>query len=416
MNQKFIFLFIVMLTNISLIAAQSTQTCSTLVQQALAQMGTNCANLNSNSACYGHLGVDAQFVTGANVDFNQPADRASLTEITGIQTAPLNETTGEWGISVMRLSANLPNSIPGQGVVFIMLGDAQLTNEVSEENIYLPDQSVEVLVESDSGEASLLSFPPGWGNRRSLEVGTITNGTVLDVDAVSEDGLWLRASFVSEKSPSSKRGSAWLSINDASEIDVSQLAVMNPTSRTQMQVFTLETGFGRPQCEEQPPSQIVIQGPSTLEVDLTSNGLDFRLTSTLSLQVIRSGNTCTMIFTPITGAVTIPDPNDPDDLDKAIVVTAGQFLEVAMIVDPVTGNCVVDPAWLENFEDIKADFDNSTDNFINQNIVDILELLQSIPENLLNYSLDNNTPIIISPSGIGNPVPEFRIFIPSDTN
>lgn len=415
MKNKFVFFFFIIFANISLVTAQSIQSCSTIVQDALTQMGTNCANLDSNSACYGHLGVSAEFVEDATVTFVAPADRAAITELETLTTAPLDEQTGVWGISVLRLTANIPNSLPGQGVVFIMVGEATLTNEVAEENAYVPDTTVSIEIATD--DATLLSYPPAWGNHQSLEVGTLASGATVDADALSTDGQWLRVIFESDITDTSKRATAWVNINDIANADLTGLSVINSDSRTPMQLFSLETGLGQPICREQPPSQLIIQGPETVEVELNANGLDFRVSSTVSLQVNRNPDgTLVASFTPVTGSVIIPDPNDPDNLENAINVTASQFINIPFTIDETTGKIVVDPEWIEQFDDVKEEFDVATEegtNYIGSAIVDLLGTLQALPENLLNYSLDENTPVIIRPSGVGNPIPEFSTFDPS---
>jgi len=42
------------------------------------------------------------------------------------QVERLNETTGEWGIALLRVQANLPDTAPGQNVTVLMFGDAEI--------------------------------------------------------------------------------------------------------------------------------------------------------------------------------------------------------------------------------------------------------------------------------------------------
>jgi len=409
--------FYILLIAIFLIPSPSilAQSCPTVVQQALSEMGTNCANMDHNTVCYGYFGIDATFdeeITD-EITFEQPADRASLTPLRNIISQPLDEETGIWGLAVMKTNANIPNTLPGQGVIFIMIGDISITNFVTDEDsTYVPDVFVEVTVRMD--EASLLSNPPEWGNHRSDVINTVSIGETFNADAITEDGQWLRIEFISERSETHNLATAWINIDDITTIDINGLAVINSDSRSPLQVFAIESGVVQPLCQEMPEHQVIIQGPSALEVDLYSNGLYFRLTSTMSVHILPD---CLMTLTPITGGITIPNADDPDDLEANIIVRAGQELRIQLIRNEETGFCELSEDWYDNYYQIKTDFDLATEsgeNFINAQKVEVLALLQQIPDNILNYSLDDNTPIIIQASGVGNPVPIFDTFNPGE--
>lgn len=103
----------------------SAQTCGEPAAQALAQVGATCGGLVDNSACYGHNGVIASF--SQPVSFDAPGSIAPLPPLQSVVTLPFNAATGEWGIAVLRLDANLPGVLPGQNTTVLLMGDAQLT-------------------------------------------------------------------------------------------------------------------------------------------------------------------------------------------------------------------------------------------------------------------------------------------------
>ena len=41
---------------------------------------------------------------------------------------PLNRQTGTWGLSLLKLQANLPDTNPGQNVTFLVFGDTSVDN------------------------------------------------------------------------------------------------------------------------------------------------------------------------------------------------------------------------------------------------------------------------------------------------
>ncbi len=111
--------------------AQGGDACTALVETALEALADNC-NVPRNTACYGHTLVDAQFWQGQDVGpFAQPADTVPVTALQTIHTAAIDPERGVWGLVLMRLQANLPDTLPGQAVTFLLMGDATLENAAS---------------------------------------------------------------------------------------------------------------------------------------------------------------------------------------------------------------------------------------------------------------------------------------------
>jgi hypothetical protein len=92
-----------------------------------------CSALGRNAACYGASDVDS--ITMANPRpanfFLAPGDTAPLVEFREINPQPLDETTRTFGVGLLNVQANLPNTLPGQGVLFMLVGGARMTNEVT---------------------------------------------------------------------------------------------------------------------------------------------------------------------------------------------------------------------------------------------------------------------------------------------
>ena len=123
------------------VAAQDT--CSTFVSQALDQLSVNCGDLPRNSACYGYNNVQATFSQAFTPDFfTHPDDRVDLAALQSIETAPLDPVTSQWGIAVLKVQADLPDSLPGQAVTFLLLGDVHLTTGVEQGSDQNPMQAI----------------------------------------------------------------------------------------------------------------------------------------------------------------------------------------------------------------------------------------------------------------------------------
>jgi hypothetical protein len=109
--------------------AQTTPTdCPTLVNDALTNVGQACANLGRNQVCYGNNQV---FAFGADsqplADFALAGDIKPVVDVSSLQTTPLNTENNLWGVAVLSLQANIPGTLPGQNVTFVVFGDSTIT-------------------------------------------------------------------------------------------------------------------------------------------------------------------------------------------------------------------------------------------------------------------------------------------------
>lgn len=249
--------------------------CPALVQQALDQLGQNCNALDRNSACYGYNRVDATFTEVVeDTFFSQPADRSELTQLQTVETAPLDLSEEFWGIAVLNVQANIPNTLPGQAVTFILLGDVAVDNAVAPEDALQAAAPVSVTTLVGSNIRS-------GASRNANVIGSVPTGTTLDADALSTDGQWLRILFES--------GPGWISrevIQAAG--DLSTLPTIDREARTPMQAFYFRTGIGDPSCTTA-PSLLVVQGPKDVKVNLSANGADVTIGSTIVLRSLENG-------------------------------------------------------------------------------------------------------------------------------
>jgi hypothetical protein len=257
----------------SVYSQDAASTCQPQVQQALEQVGKMCDGLSRNSACYGNNNVKAAFLDSAAADpFAKPGDTANITQLQSIETAPLDEDSKIWGVSLLRLQANVPNTLPGQGVVFILFGDVGVENAVAPDDVFTPaEEAVPVTTRSavnvrsnPSTNASVLLSAPA--------------GTELPADATSPDKEWLRV--VSDTTVGwVNKGVVGVESNAAD-----LLPVLTRDSRTPMQSFYLTSTLGDVNCNQAPPL-VVVQGPEGVSVDLTVNGVNISMASTLVLRL-----------------------------------------------------------------------------------------------------------------------------------
>lgn len=342
------------------------ESCPMIVAQALQSMGDNCSELDRNSACYGYNLVSAQFSETVDEEFfTEPADTSHLSILESIQTSAMNLTESQWGVAVLNLQANLPNTLPGQGVKFVLLGDVEVENQNNPANAFQPADAITATV---TGASNIRS---GAGLNFNV-IGTAQADDTLPIDAVSGDGEWYRT-VIGDRV-------GWIFGNLLAEDDnLSSLPVIDGTQRSAMQAFYLRTGFGQPACEEAPQDTLMIQGPEGIEVDLTVNGADISIGSTILVRLLPPGDIMEMLV--IDGYIKIPG-GAPDGGD--LLIPEGYRTTACLTpadnrgVDGESNDRLVGCEWSEPEEVPDADLGGAWCT------------LENVPENLLNYPIELN--------------------------
>jgi hypothetical protein len=324
--------------------ANALETCPAIVQNALEATDERCEGLGRNQVCYGARSVRASFFEAVNADaFDEPADVVGLEGVSALATDPVNLETGEVGVAVMRIQALLPNTLPGQAVIMVLVGDMQLENAVTEDAVNLSDPirvtatvSSNLRAEPSSNGAVLSSVPPG---------------AALLVDGINTEGDWLRV--VNDGL------TRWISRDlVATDADLNRLTVISPDSYGTMQAFTLRGGVGNSDCEEASEA-LMVQSPQGTRVTLNVNGRDVTIGSSV-------------VFQPTEDHMNIGVLEGYAELDNGQVVVPGFF--ASALTDPETG-------------EITGDWNPPT--LFSQTQAEEFEAFEAVPDELLNYTIES---------------------------
>src|SRR5690606_23821036 len=189
------------------------------------------------------------------------------------------------------VQANVPGALPGQSIVFMLMGDTEVTNAVSPENI-LPE--VEPVDVTTLTETRVVSSPTVNANT----VATVQAGTLLEALGINDD--WLRVY--------SDVGLGWVAadavVNTAA---LSDLLTITESMQPPMHAFQVSTAFNYVVCNEA-PSLLAIQSPENLKVDLMANGVHINMGSLILVRVLAPGDTLEIMT--VEGDVTL-DPGTP---------------------------------------------------------------------------------------------------------
>jgi hypothetical protein len=250
----------------------ATGTCPEFVKKALNDFGNNCSNLSRNNACYGYNRLDATFSQQVTENFfSKPTDRSELKFLQSVSTAALDVASNQWGVAVLSVQANLPGTLPGQAVKFILFGDVKVENAVK------PEEVLEGAAQPIKARAVTRANVRSGPSVNTNVVASVPAGAELEADALSADKRWLRVAY-NQQTP------GWISLDVAqADGDVNVLPIISRQARTPMQAFYFNTKVGDPTCNES-PSLLVVQGPQKVAVDITANGADIRLSSTIVLK------------------------------------------------------------------------------------------------------------------------------------
>ena len=105
--------------------------CQEIVESALESVPRNCAGLERDQLCVSHPLVAASFVDAAqNADFEPPGERASAADLGRVRSSGLEMEAAHWGVALLYLGANLPQTYAGPGVIVLLAGAAEVVNEI----------------------------------------------------------------------------------------------------------------------------------------------------------------------------------------------------------------------------------------------------------------------------------------------
>ncbi|HRF98008.1 MAG TPA: hypothetical protein PLZ51_22535, partial [Aggregatilineales bacterium] len=220
MKKSLFFMIVTLLLLPSIVIAQAlATTCPDIVNTAIQAADELCEGLERNSICYGNFKLDATPQDGVdNFYFERVGDIAPVNDLARLEMSPMKEDAGEWGVAVMALQANLPNTLPGQNVTFILFGDVTLENATTQEQVengeFSPMQAFYLTTgigESNCAEAPesgmLVQTPKGVG-----EVNFVVNGVEIAMGST----VFFQASADTQLTATTVEGSAVLTVDEKS--------------------------------------------------------------------------------------------------------------------------------------------------------------------------------------------------------
>ena len=264
------------------ISAQGDFTgCPSIIRTALGATQTSCGKTTRNQLCYGHnlVQVEAQ-AFASRLAFNLPGDTVPVARVRSVRGSALDINNATWGVALMRVQANLPDSLPNQNATFLLFGDAEITDSRTRD---IPDVTVTATAPTNIRTGPGVSYPI----LNSVAVGE----TVLTTGRLG-DNSWLRVWIPQQEG---RMGWVYGALVSGASSDFESLPVVDPSTGTPtlgaLDAFYLQTNDDETtECNKLPKSGLLIQTPEGVgTIRLYINEVKVDIGSTVFFQAKPNG-------------------------------------------------------------------------------------------------------------------------------
>src|SRR5258706_259049 len=293
-------------------AATEAAACPDVIKAALDTTAKACAAAGRNQACYGNIALKADPQPDATgFAFDTPGQTVALSSLHDLQLSALDSINNTWGIALLRIQANLPDTAPGQNVTMLLFGDVQTQNAVQN-----PTTTIDVTAVSNTNVRQTPSNAGQFLAKLAAKSTATATGRL-------KDGSWLRVEAASADGKSKIKG--WLPADSVEgSSDINSLDVIDPSTPIYgpMQAFYFRSGTGVAACKDAPRDGILIQGPKQrLRVTLSIDDAEVTHGSTIYVQAQPSGK---MLLSTLEGLAIVRAKG------RQVNVPAGMQVEVPL--------------------------------------------------------------------------------------
>ena len=273
-KHTFLLSILVCLLSVSIAAAQGI--CPPIIQNALAAANVQCAGVGRNQVCYGNSALEAEAQPDASAfAFENVGDIEEVAEVRRLKLAGLDAESGVWGLALMQIQANIPNTLPGQNVTVMLFGDSEIRNAATSVSQQVPIQQQQTIAASQNVNVRELPSTAG----RIL--GTVAPGTAITATGRTADSTWTRVVFGEQI--------GWIAANLLASAEASEnLTPVEPEAKQfgPMQAFYFTAGIGQTACNEVPGNGMLVQTPAGVgSIELAVNEVQVEMGSTVYFTV-----------------------------------------------------------------------------------------------------------------------------------
>lgn len=235
---------------------EDSTACDDLIDAALSEIANICTGIGINEACYGSPTVSA-VLRDESMFFEAAGDMVPVTALETVITRPIDPDTGEWGIVVMDIQADLPDSTD-EAVRLLLYGGVEIE----------PAAVYDTACTITNGEGSVNIYAGPGQDYATVDVWDA--GATLAATGRSEDESWYLTA------------SGWVAADGvAASCDMAELPPASSTGITYaapMQAFTVQMDE-EARCEAA-PAGILVQTPEGQTAHLMVNNVELSIGST----------------------------------------------------------------------------------------------------------------------------------------
>jgi uncharacterized membrane protein YgcG len=279
------------------VATPVPMACSQVLPLVEKNITDQCGNLDRNQICYANNTVNVSYaenVDPSTTSFSKVGDVIPVDILKSIDTAPLNLTTGEFGIAVLKMQANVPNTTLGQAVTFVLYGDTSLKEQPAgnqQPAAIQPTPSPTCDATTDR-----LTTMRSAADPNSDQLYMLPPGTAFSATGRNEDGSWVFGNYqgtdgwvyVGENSVTLSCDVSALPLHAAEGNTGNVALASSPAQLPGSGSFYFSTGIAaQASCNDVPVGGMAIQTPAGTKVSFRLNGIDITLGSTMWTQVIK---------------------------------------------------------------------------------------------------------------------------------
>ncbi|MFW5748539.1 MAG: SH3 domain-containing protein [Chloroflexota bacterium] len=171
---------------------ENDDTCPVIVQTALDAVAEACEPAGRNQACYGHILLAAEpHADVSRFEFEETGDLVNVGDLASLALSPMDTETGAWGVALMRLQANLPDTLPGQNVTFLVFGNSEIRNAVTPTGAPATTESTPVEIEAVIQSNSSINVR-AQPSTNSAVIDILRPNATITADGRDSAGRWIR--------------------------------------------------------------------------------------------------------------------------------------------------------------------------------------------------------------------------------
>lgn len=214
-----IFIFFVLMCVAPVLALGQNNTCPDLVAKALEAADAACKDTGRNQACYGNVAMTAQAQPGTETfTFENVGDIVNVSSIQSMALSPMIVEENKWGVALLKLQANIPDTLPGQNVTFLLFGDVEITNAVNTEIISEQKPMQAFYLKTGTGDSQCAEAPESGMLVQTPEGVGEVSFNVNGVDVQMGSTVFFQSEPEAGMTVSTLEGAAYISAEEETQV------------------------------------------------------------------------------------------------------------------------------------------------------------------------------------------------------